>query len=362
MRHTNRPLASTVARKFSIHHRTMQLTVVLLVAVSGYATLSLTHAMTPVPSIEAENGKVNSSASVISDTSASHDKAVKFGGSSSPTKTTPPPTPPTAGCTTGSVAAPCMNGSASGTGAGGWGTPVFDDEFSGTVVDTAKWDPTCPDFSGGGLNGSATPASNTEVSGGDLILTQKSKGQGACVETSDSAGFNATNGRFSGTDFIEARISFPGSGSTLYNWPAWWTVGNSKDPTTGDETDISEVINGKMTWNYNCDHTLDSSICPYPGDGLGQRGSTLYSKQDSKSTCANDYGDTFHIYGIDREQGVTTVYCDGVAIGSTKTVDKNNPVWLLLNIGDDSQSQVGDTANYTTYNTVKVDYVRVWKK
>ena len=47
---------------------------------------------------------------------------------------------------------------------------------------------------------------------------------------------------------MHTRIYFPGDGTTIYNWPAWWTTGLAW-PGNG-ENDIAEGL-GTMTVNYH---------------------------------------------------------------------------------------------------------------
>lgn len=248
------------------------------------------------------------------------------------------------GCTNGGVVAPCIGGTT--TGASGWGTPKFDDEFNATSVDTAKWQTSCPDWDGA-LNG-GNIAANVSESGGSLILVESAAGKGACVESSIAT---STSGfRLNGYGFAEARILFPGNGSTVYDWPAWWTVGaadNTIAPnnTTGDETDIAEGLSGTLTTTQHSWHT---SGCLNKDNGCQQ---SIPSK--------GSYGGAYHIFGMDREVGKTTIYYDGVSIGTLNTNDGGKPIWLVLNIGD---GPYGGSKEYGTSGAMKVDYVRVWQK
>jgi len=312
--------------------------VIVPVAILGAYLTILSHAATPAASVEAETGTLASGAAIVSDSSASGGEAVRFSGSSGTT---------TDGCSVTGVAAPCIGGPT--TAASGWGAPVFDDEFNGTSVNTSVWQTTCPDWSGT-LNG-GNVAGNVSESGGALVLTESASGQGACVETSDYAG--AAGYRFSGYGFAEARVSFPGSGSTIYDWPAWWLVGandNTVAPNnaTGDETDIAEGLGGKLTATEHYWHTSGCSVSDNDN-----------GCQQQLPIASGSYGDSYHTFGVDREAGETTVYYDGTSIGTLPTKDGGKPVWLVFNVGD---GEWGGSQVYGANGTMKVDYARVWQK
>ena len=103
--------------------------------------------------------------------------------------------------------------------AGSWVT-TFDDEFNGASLDRSRWS---PDWyvDGGVQNRVATHPSNVAVTGGNLVLTLAGPNSGASVNTDpgdvSGAGFTLPVG-----GYVEARIRFPGNGTIIDNWPAWW--------------------------------------------------------------------------------------------------------------------------------------------
>jgi hypothetical protein len=177
--------------------------VVVVVALGVYYLIS-SHAATPYASNEAESGSLTGSASLVSDSAASNSQAVQFGSTTTTSD----------GCSNDGSAAPCVGSTT--TGAGGWGSPVFDDEFNGTSLNTNNWSTD----NGWTTNNVTVSSSNIRVSGGDLILTLASSTSGAEVDSSKADGTGIGYVLPVG-GFAEARIDFPGNGTTIYNWPAW---------------------------------------------------------------------------------------------------------------------------------------------
>jgi hypothetical protein len=195
-------------------------------------------------------------------------------------------------------------------------TLVFDEEFSGNALNTAQWD-----YHQGTANNVTTSSKNVAVNGGNLVLTLASKTSGAEIE---SAAYNFAVG-----DYAEASVEFPGSGTTIYNWPAWWTSGQNW-PTSG-ENDIAEGL-GTLTVNYHS---------PLGGFSLG--------------TIPGVWSNAFHIYGIYRGATACDVFYDGNYVGEYPTSDNGQAQRLFLTLG----SGYGPTVTGAR-SQVKVAYVRVW--
>jgi hypothetical protein len=246
-----------------------------------------------------------------------------------PAKPTTPATtaPPTTAPATTAPAAP--GGSLQPDGASGNWAMAFDDEFNGTSVNTSKW----AIGNGGSVNAVTTSSSDVSESGGDLNLELSNSSTGAVVcsgGTNTPCGGSTPEGyALPVGGFAEARIWFPGSGSSIDNWPAWWVSG--ADWPAAGEADIAEGL-GDLTVNY---HSPSGS--------------------HNQGAVSGTWSSGWHVYGIWRHATSDDVYWDGKLVKSFPTDDNGQPEALILNVGSGSNAVFGAASD------VKVDYVRVWK-
>ena len=204
-------------------------------------------------------------------------------------------------------------------GAPGHWNLVFDDEFSGNSLNRAVWN---AHDGWTNQNGVTDRLGNVAVREGHVVLTLSSPHSGAELGTRR---FKLRIGQFA-----QARIDFAGSGSTVYNWPAFWTSG--PDWPHGGENDIAEGF-GALTVNYHSPAVTHMS---------GQ--------------IPGDYAGGFHVYGIYRGPNYSRIYWDGKVVGAYRTADDGAPQTLLLTLGAANKVVTGSAG------AMFVDYVRVWSR
>lgn len=209
---------------------------------------------------------------------------------------------------------------------------MFEDHFNGTTLDTTNvWEPFWYS-EGQTLNNVAVHASNVSVSGGNLVLDLPSSTSGSCVTTRPSgsrAGFKL------GRPCVwEAYVKFPGDGTSLYNWPAFWVL-NDAAGQQNVEVDIAEVWDGVMQENYHCGTSNPSFNYP------------------------SYVGGSFHKFTLHRKTTGYDLYVDGALIHTvTKdAADDGLPQYVMFNNG---RTTSGNHNAFGTTGRVLVDYVRAW--
>lgn len=195
---------------------------------------------------------------------------------------------------------------------------AWNDEFSGSVVDTAKWST----MDGETVNAVTVYDSNVTVADGNLVLTLVDSTSGACVQSLSD---------FKVDQFAEASVFIPGAGNLVYNWPMWWaTVLGSSD---AGEIDIADGTTYQLSTSYHSPTYNPSDVIaggPWPG--------------------------SWHTYGVYRHATYNEYYWDGVLVASYPVEDTGVPYNLLLSIGE--SPWIG---NYSPpFNQLLVEWVRVW--
>ena len=243
-----------------------------------------------------------------------------------PARPTPTPTPsPTVSPTPTPSVTPTTPAPSGPVGPPGTWTKTWSDEFDGTAL-SPRW----VALDGYRTNDVTTRASNVSVSGGRLVLTRSDATTGAEVDSARYDGA-AQGYELQVGDYVEASVHFPGNGSSLYNWPAFWASGPSW-PVAG-EHDVAEVLGGRLTANY---HSPSGS--------------------HNQGAPAGYWGDAFHTYGVHRKATSADVYWDGRLVKSYATDDDGRGQALLINVGSGSGPDV-----YGAAGAVKVDWVRAWR-
>ena len=240
---------------------------------------------------------------------------------------------------------------------------VWQDEFSGSSLDTSKWEPMIGDGCTYGVCGWGNneleyyQAENATVSGGTLKIEareQRVRGKkytSARLRTLNRGDF--TFGR------MEARIKIP-TGQGL--WPAFWMLSTDEVyggwPQSG-EIDIMENIGSEPATVHGTIHFGQ----PYPNNQ-----STGASTKLSFDPAATEvFADDFHTFAVEREQNVIRWYMDDVLYSTKTTADTDPQTWpfnerfhFLLNVAVGGNWPGSPDASTVFPQTMEVDYVRVY--
>lgn len=239
---------------------------------------------------------------------------------------------------------------------------VWQDEFSGSSLDTSKWEPMIGDGCTYGICGWGNnelqyyKAENATVSGGTLKIEAKEervRGKqytSARLRTINQGDF--TYGR------MEARIKIA---TTQGIWPAFWMLSTDEVygtwPQSG-EIDIMENIGSEPKTAHGTIHFGQ----PYPNNQSLSTSTKLSFDPASTEILADD----FHIYAVEREQDVIRTYLDDVLYATYTAADVSPQIWpfnerfhFLLNVAVGGNFP-GDPDSTTVFPQVmEVDYVRV---
>ncbi len=234
---------------------------------------------------------------------------------------------------------------------------VWEDEFTGSSLDLAKWNYQTGDGCAEGICGwgnnelQSYQEANVSVSNGTLKITARkerirgSKYTSGRINTKGKADF--TYGRF------EALIKLP-AGDGL--WPAFWMLSTQEPygswPQSG-EIDIMEFVAAKQDEVLGTIHYGDL----YPNN---------QSQGDTYRLSQGVFPDGFHEFAIEWEPDEIRWFVDGVLYATKKPEDIAPYNWpfdsdfhFLLNVA--VGGNLGGTVNDTMLPaTMEVDYVRVY--
>ncbi|MGH3743552.1 MAG: glycoside hydrolase family 16 protein [Mycobacteriales bacterium] len=178
------------------------------------------------------------------------------------------------------------------------------------------------------MNTVGTSPQNVRVSGGVASLRLSNAHMGALIHTTQAPG----RPTLPVGGVVEARIWFPGNGSQLYNWPAFWANDTDNYPS-GGENDIAEVLTpGMLTVNYHS-----------PSGTHNQGG------------VPGRWSNSWHTYALHRLADHCDVYWDGVLVKSYRTDDNGSPEDIIFNVGAGTGPTMVGAAG-----ALRIDYVRIW--
>jgi beta-glucanase (GH16 family) len=273
---------------------------------------------------------------------------------------------------------------------------IFDDDFSGTSVDLARWNvPNNSNFGTGGSQDQCYLAANTTVADGALQLTGKREavtGCGTNPDGGDSYFFTSgmvTTRRQGGSmkfkyrhGYAEVRMRVPRG--NIY-WPAFWLVGAGDGSSPGwpdyGEFDVSEIYGSKPDISESNFHRTGGSI--------GSRNHNVITKGSGGGVNINPpnafvAGGTndWHTYGFNWTADQLEWFIDGVLVRSyVASTDADLAALgyehsIILNLamggsGPRYDGYTGQEAGDGTYDdgnlvadlpgTMQVDYVKVWQ-
>jgi beta-glucanase (GH16 family) len=240
---------------------------------------------------------------------------------------------------------------------------VFDDEFSGTTLDTSKW-VTCYDWHTASSNG-CTNGGNQELEW--YVPQQVSVSNGSASLTAVASGITGSDGsksqeypyqsgmistgretpgtppKWSGTyGYYEARMKVP-TGKGL--WPAFWLL--PTDSSWPPEIDMMELLGSKPNQIIMTYHWKDSAQNP-------QKDYTIYTGADFTSG--------WHTYAVDWEPSSIDWYVDGVKRKSVRSdTVPSKPMEIILDLAVGG-SLPGTPAPSTQFPAqAQIDYVRAYQ-
>ncbi len=226
---------------------------------------------------------------------------------------------------------------------------VFEDNFSGTSLNTANWS---HNYAWGTYHNHMANmnASQVTVSGGFLNLKAENfrsiwQPWGVTFEGFGYLPFDYTSGAINSfgkkqftRGYFEARIKMPPAEST---WPAFWMLSGVQWPP---EFDIAEVEN-ERTRNHNTYHYTDAAGVKRALGG---------------APTVPDTSAAFHTYGLEWTASELIFYFDDVQQGRyafTDPLNQANNMYMILNLAVGGWSQDPVASDYP--QTMQVDYVRV---
>lgn len=257
----------------------------------------------------------------------------------------------------GTAAAAVSTDSARALDTTGW-TLAWSDEFTGTAVDTTKWNFETGNGSGGWGNAELEyyQAANATVANGYLTITAKKESVGGYSFTSARM---QTKGKVTAKyGKIVARIKNP---EGMGMWPAFWLLGTNIDsvgwPACG-EIDVMEMAGG--TNDYK---TL--STCHWSNAGS-------YANYGLSYTNSAKLSAGYHDYEVEWDSSYIRARFDGaqyyvIDITPAELSEFQNSFFLLLNLAVGGNFFGGTASNVSQITTampqtMMVDYVRIYTK
>ena len=233
-------------------------------------------------------------------------------------------------------------------------TLIWEDDFTGTTLNTANWDYENNYSRPNEVQNYVAGTNNVWVENSNLVIKAKkewSNGKewsSGCIHTDNKREF--MYGRF------EAKIKIP---QTIGSFPAFWTLGANYEEGNG------------ITWPYCGEIDIMEHKYGYAWTTAGAlyRTDLVWDNWDAKDLGRVDSGnigsfDDYHIYAMEWTRNKLDYYVDDKLIGHSDISDDSKwfmfhqPHYILLNqaLGAAGGSVPSNMTEYTMY----VDWVRVY--
>ncbi|MEO5708619.1 MAG: glycoside hydrolase family 16 protein [Nocardioidaceae bacterium] len=247
---------------------------------------------------------------------------------------------------------------ATGEAADDW-APVFTEEFSGSTLDTSKWDYRLNGLYIPGRTKSKSDAGAVTVGGGSVAL-KVAKAPGSTTRLLN--GHISTENSFHFTyGTAAARVKFQqGRGSHGSFWLQSPTYGKyaGSPASSGAEIDAAEFF-GRG----------------YPNGGLAN---FLYYKTSSGKTSktgavqpgaarlkpsSDSWWNSYHVFAVNWTPTGYTFYVDGQKMYSTnRALSKQQEFLVLSLLSSDYELKYLDRSHLSTQSLMRVDWARVWQR
>lgn len=233
-------------------------------------------------------------------------------------------------------------------------TLIWEDDFTGTTLNTANWDYENNYSRPNEVQNYVAGTNNVWVEDGKLVIKAKKESSNGkewssgCIHTDNKREF--MYGRF------EAKIKIP---QTVGSFPAFWTLGGNYEEGNG------------ITWPYCGEIDIMEHKYGYAWTTAGAlyRTDLVWDNWDAKDLGRVDSGnigsfDDYHIYAMEWTANKLDYYVDDRLIGHSDISDDSQwfmfhqPHYILLNqaLGAAGGSVPSNMTEYTMY----VDWVRVY--
>lgn len=233
-------------------------------------------------------------------------------------------------------------------------TLIWEDDFTGTTLNTANWDYENNYSRPNEVQNYVAGTNNVWVENSNLVIKAKKESSNGkewssgCIHTDNKQEF--MYGRF------EAKIKIP---QTIGSFPAFWTLGGNYEE------------GGGITWPYCGEIDIMEHKQGYAWTTAGAlyRTDLVWDNWDAKDLGRVDSGaigsfDDYHIYAMEWTHDKLDYYVDDRLIGHSDISDDSiwfmfhQPHYILLNqaLGAAGGSVPSDMTEYTMY----VDWVRVY--